>query len=37
VFYIPGITLLLLFMAVQVGALGLLADLIVRRTKGPSP
>jgi glycosyltransferase involved in cell wall biosynthesis len=35
VFYIPGITLLLLFMAVQVGALGLLADLIVRRTKGP--
>jgi len=37
VFYIPGITLLLLFMAVQVGALGLLADLIVRRTKGPPP
>lgn len=36
VFYIPGITLLLLFMAVQVGVLGLLADLIVRRTKGPS-
>lgn len=37
IFYIPGITLLLLFMAVQVGALGLLADLIVRRTKGPLP
>ena len=35
IFYIPGITLLLLFMAAQVGALGLLADLIVRRTKGP--
>jgi len=30
-FYVPGITLMLVFVALQIGALGLLADLIVRK------
>ena len=30
-FYVPGITLMLIFVALQVGALGLLADLVVRK------
>jgi hypothetical protein len=32
-FYIPGDTLLLVFIAAQVSAMGLLADLIVRRSR----
>lgn len=32
-FYVPAITLMLFLTAVQIGALGLLADLIVRKTK----
>jgi hypothetical protein len=32
-FYVPGVTLLLLFTAFQVTAIGLLADLIVRKAR----
>jgi len=32
-FYVPGITLMLIFVALQVGALGLLADLIVKKAR----
>lgn len=32
-FYVPGITLMLIFVALQVGALGLLADLIVKKVR----
>jgi len=31
-FYVPGVTLMLILTAIQVGAIGLLADLIVKRT-----
>jgi glycosyltransferase involved in cell wall biosynthesis len=31
--YIPGVTLMLILTAIQVGAIGLLADLIVKRTR----
>jgi hypothetical protein len=31
--YIPGITLMLVLTAIQVGAIGLLADLIVKRSR----
>ncbi|MFQ6058720.1 MAG: glycosyltransferase family 2 protein [Anaerolineae bacterium] len=31
--YVPGVTLMLVLTAIQVGAIGLLADLIVRRSK----
>ncbi|MGQ9599805.1 MAG: glycosyltransferase family 2 protein [Anaerolineae bacterium] len=33
-FYVPGITLMLVLTAIQVGAIGLLADLIVKRGRG---
>ena len=33
VFYLPGVTLMLFFMAVQLGAIGLLADLMVKKTR----
>jgi len=33
VFYLPGVTLMLFFMAVQLGAIGLLADLVVKKTR----
>lgn len=32
-FYVPGVTLMLILTAIQVGAIGLLADLIVKRTR----
>jgi glycosyltransferase involved in cell wall biosynthesis len=32
-FYVPGVTLMLILTAVQVGAIGLLADLIVKRVR----
>jgi hypothetical protein len=31
--YIPGITLMLVLTAIQIGAIGLLADLIVKRSR----
>jgi len=33
-FYVPGVTLMLMLTAIQVGAIGLLADLIVKRGRG---
>jgi glycosyltransferase involved in cell wall biosynthesis len=33
VFYVPGITIMLVFVALQVGAIGLLADLIVKKSR----
>jgi len=32
-FYVPGVTLMLILTAIQVGAIGLLADLIVKRAR----
>ena len=32
-FYVPGVTLMLILTAIQVGAIGLLADLIVKRVR----
>lgn len=32
-FYVPGVTLMLVFVAFQVGAIGLLADLMVRKVR----
>jgi glycosyltransferase involved in cell wall biosynthesis len=32
-FYVPGVTLMLILTAIQVGAIGLLADLIVKRSR----
>jgi hypothetical protein len=32
-FYVPGVTLVLILTAIQVGAIGLLADLIARRAR----
>ena len=31
--YVPGVTLMLILTAIQVGAIGLLADLIVKRAR----
>ncbi len=36
-FYVPGVTLMLILTAIQVGAIGLLADLIVKRSHRTSP
>ena len=36
-FYVPGVTLMLILTAIQVGAIGLLADLIVKRVHRASP
>jgi glycosyltransferase involved in cell wall biosynthesis len=33
VFYLPGVTLMLFFMAAQLGAIGLLADVIVKKVR----
>jgi glycosyltransferase involved in cell wall biosynthesis len=33
VFYLPGMTLMLFFMAVQLGAIGLLADVLVKKVR----
>jgi hypothetical protein len=33
-FYVPGVTLMIILTAIQVGAIGLLADLIVKRGRG---
>jgi uncharacterized membrane protein YGL010W len=32
-FYVPGVTLMMVLMAIQVAVIGLLADLIVRRAR----